>query len=179
MMDCPHAAHARDPSDRAVRRPFLVCLACGMLGVPCDRCTRFYPTPPLGYVPDIWCRACDCCPACCTDVDGGLTPADVIDAIERSVHAVADSWIVRSIRAAPTRVEATKIAHRECSKGGVSRLGFSLSGFRDRINKGRGLTVEVGHRKGVVTWTQIADYVRAPAPLARSAVPAQQLPLFG
>ena len=53
------------------------------------------------------------------------------------------------------------------------------SGFRDRFNKGRGLTVVFGHRKGVVTWAQIADYVRPPAPLARSSVPAQQLALFG
>ncbi len=178
-MDCSHDTHARDPSDRAVIRPFLVCLACGIVGVTCDRCTRFYPTPSLGYVPDAWCRACDCCPTCCTEVDRGLTPEDVITAIERSVRAVADSWIACSIRAAPTRDEAMKVARRECSKGGMSSLGFSISGFRDCFNKGRGLTVVFGHRKGVVSWAAIADYVRAPAPLARSSVPAQQLALFG
>lgn len=178
-MDCSHDTHARDPSDRAVLRPFLVCLTCGIVGVTCERCSRFSPTPPLGYVPDAWCRACDCCPACCTDIDRGLTPDDVITAIERSVHAVADSWIVRAIRDALTRDEAMKVARRECSKGGMSSLGFSISGFRDRINKGRGLTVVFGHRMGVVTWSQIVDHVRAPAPLGRPPISAQQLTLFG
>lgn len=178
-MDCPHETHARDPSDRALVRPFLVCLACGILGVTCARCTRFHPTPPLGYMPDVWCRACDCCVACCTDIDRGLAPQDVVDAIEWSVHLVADSWIAHSIRAACTRDEAMSIARRECSKGGVSSLGFSISGFRDRFNKGRGLTVSFGHRKGVVSWAAIADYVRAPQPLAAATVPAQQLSLFG
>lgn len=178
-MDCPHATHARDPADRAVLDPSLVCLACGILGITCDRCLRFHAISPLGYLPDPWCDACDCCPTCCTEVDRGLTPEDVITAIERSVRAVADSWIVKGIRAAPTRDEAMKVARRECSKGGMSSLDFSISGFRDRFNKGRGLTVEFGHRKGIVTWAAIADYVRAPAPLAQSAVPAQQLALFG
>jgi hypothetical protein len=178
-MDCPHETHARDPADRAEFHPFLVCLACGIVGITCDRCLRFYPTPSLGYVPNAWCRACDCCPACCVDVDRGLAPDDVVTAIERSVHLDAESWIVRSIRAALTRDDAMKIARRECSKGGMSSLGFSLSGSRDRFNKGRGLTVAFGHRKGVVSWAQIVDYVRSPAPLARSFVPPQQLALFG
>jgi len=178
-MDCPHETHARDPSDRAVLHPFLVCLACGILGVTCDRCAEFHPTPALGYIPEAWCRACDCCLVCCTDVDRGLTPEDVVTAIERSVYAVAESWIVKAIRAAPTRDEAMKVARRECSKGGMSSLGFSISGFRDRVNKGRGLTVEFGHRTGVVTWAKIVDYVRAPAPPAGSTFPAQQLALFG
>ena len=59
------------------------------------------------------------------------------------------------------------------------RLGHELPPTSYRVNKGRGLTVEFGHRTGVVTWAAIADYVRAPAPLARAAVPAQQLSLFG
>jgi hypothetical protein len=59
--------------------------------------------------------------------------------------------------------------------------GFYISGFDDHINKGLGLAVEFGHRTGVVTWAQIADYVHmhAPVPLARLSVPAQQLALFG
>lgn len=178
-MDCVHSTHVRDPSDRAIVKPFLVCLTCGILGTTCDRCKRFCATPALGYVPEDWCRACDCCPACCHDDDRGLMPADVIRAIERATHLVAESWIIRSIRAAPTRDEAIQVARRECSKGGMSSLGEHISGFRDRINKGRGLTVEFGHRKGVVTWAAIADYVRAPAPLAAAAIPAQQLALFG
>jgi len=178
-MDCVHPTHVRDPSDRAIAHPFLVCLNCGILGVACDRCSRFSATPPLGYVPEDWCRACDCCPACCTDVDRGLTPDDIVQAIERAVHLVAERWIVQCIRDAPTREDAITVARRECSRGGTSSLGFSISGFRDRFNKGRGLTVEFGHRKGVVTWAAIADYVRAPTPLARAAVPGQQLSLFG
>jgi hypothetical protein len=178
-MDCPHELHTRDPADPAVRRPFLVCLTCGILGVTCDRCARFSPTPPIGYIPERWCRACDCCPACCVEVDRGLTPDDIVQAIERAVHLVAESWIVQRIRASPTREDAITVARRECSRGGSSSLGFSISGFRDRFNNGRGLTVEFGHRKGVVTWSAIADYVRAPAPLARGAVPGQQLSLFG
>jgi|GEM_PF-3395452 len=178
-MDCPHETHVRDPTDRAVLHPFLVCLGCGIFGVTCDRCARFSPTPPLGYIPERWCRACDCCPTCCTEVDRGLTPGDIARAIERAVYLVAESWIVQRIRAAPTRDEAITVARRECSKGGMSSLGFSISGFRDRVNKGRGLTVVFGHRTGVVTWATIADYVRAPAPLAHAAVPGQQLSLFG
>src|SRR4051794_9718208 len=81
-------------------------------------------------------------------------------AIERAVHLVAESWIIQRIRAAPTRAEAIAVARRECSLGGTSSLGFQISGFRDRFNKGRGLAVEFGHRKGVVTWAAIADYVR-------------------
>jgi hypothetical protein len=178
-MDCVHPTHVRDPTDRAIQKPFLVCLTCGILGTTCDRCERFYDLPALGYIPEAWCRACDCCPACCHDEDRGLTPADVIHAIERATHLVTESWIVRAIRAAPTRDEAIRIAGRECSKGGTSSLGEYISGFRDRFNKGRGLSVEFGHRKGVVTWASIADYVRAPPPLAASAIPAQQLSLFG
>ena len=178
-MDCFHETHTRDPADPAIAHPFLVCLTCGILGVTCDRCGRFSATPPLGYVPDNWCRACDCCPACCTDVDRGLTPEDVVRAIEQQVHLVAESWIARRIREAATREEAVKIARHECSLGGSSSLGYSVSGFGDRMNNGRGLTVEFGHRKGVVTWAQIADYVRAPSALARAAVPGQQLSLFG
>lgn len=56
-MDCVHPTHVRDPSDRAIVKPFLVCLTCGILGTTCDRCTRFYATPALGYVPEDWCRA--------------------------------------------------------------------------------------------------------------------------
>ena len=52
-------------------------------------------------------------------------------------------------------------------------------GFRDRYNRGRGLTAQFGHRKGVVAWAQIADYVRAPQDAAHAAIPAQQLALFG
>lgn len=178
-MDCVHSTHVRDPSDRAIARPFLVCLSCGILGVAYDRCSRFSVTPPLGYVPDDWCRACDCCRACCTDIDRGLTPDDVIQAIEQAVHLVAESWIVGCIRAASSRDEAITVAQHECSRSGTSRLGFHISGFRDRFNEGRGLTVEFGHRTGVVTWAAIADYVRASAPFARAAVPGQQLSLFG
>lgn len=178
-MDCVHPTHVRDPSDRAIAHPFLVCLTCGILGTTCDRCARFCATTALGYIPEDWCRACDCCPACCHDEDRGLNPDDVIRAIERATHLIAESWIVRCIRAAPSREEAIKAARRECSKGGTSSLGEHISGFRDRLNKGRGLTVEFGHRKGVVTWAAIADYVRAPAPLAASVIPAQQLSLFG
>ncbi len=178
-MDCVHPTHVRDPSDRAIAHSFLVCLTCGVIGTTCDRCARFYATPALGYIPEDWCRACDCCPACCTEEDRGLTPEDVVRAIERAVHLVANSWIVRCIQAAPTREEAIKVARRECSKGGSSSLGEQISGFRDRFNKGRGLTVEFGHRKGVVTWAAIADYVRAPEPLAAAVIPAQQLSLFG
>lgn len=178
-MDCVHPTHVRDPSDRAIAKPFLVCLICGVLGTTCDRCERFYPTPALGYIPKDWCRACDCCSACCREVDRGLTPEDVVRAIERATHLVAESWIVRCIREAPSREEAINVARRECSKGGSSSLGEQISGFRDRVNKGRGLTVEFGHRKGVVTWAAVADYVRAPAPLAAAVIPAQQLSLFG
>ena len=177
-MDCFHETHTRDPADRAIAHPFLVCLTCGILGVACDRCSRFYATPPLGYVPDDWCDACDCCPACCTDVDRSLTPDDIVFAIERAVSLVAESWIAQRIRAASTRDEAITVARRECSRGGSSSLGCSISGFRDGFNKGRGLTVRFGHRTGVVTWAAIADYVRAPAALARAAVPGQQLSLF-
>ena len=178
-MDCFHETHTRDPADRALVRPFLVCLSCGILGVTCDRCERFSPSPPLGYLPDDWCHACDCCPACCTEVDRGLTPDDVIAAIERAVRLVADEQIPTRIRAAPTRDEAIKVARRECSRGGSCGLGSSISGFRDAFNKGRGLTAVFGHRKGVVTWAEIADYVRAPISLARAAVGGQQLSLFG
>lgn len=177
-MDCFHETHTRDPADRAIAHPFLVCLSCGVLGVACDRCSRLYVPPPLGYAPDNWCRACDCCQACCIDVDRGLTPDDVVQAIATAIDLVANDYIPRSIRAAPTREEAIKVARHECSRGGSSSLGFSISGFRDRVNKGRGLTVEFGHRKGVVTWAAIADYVRTPAPPARAAVPGQQLSLF-
>jgi len=178
-VDCFHVTHTRDPADRAITHPFLVCLTCGILGVACDRCARFSATPPLGYIPDAWCRACDCCSSCCTDIDRALTPEDIVRAIERQVHLVAESWIVRAIRAAPTRDDAIAVARRECSRGGSSCLGEQISGFRDGFNKGRGLTVEFGHRKGVVTWAQVADYGRAPSALARAAVPGQQLSLFG
>lgn len=178
-MDCFHETHTRDPADRAIAHPFLVCRTCGIFGVACDRCARFYATPPIGYVQEVWCRACDCCPACCTAVDRGLTADDVVLAIERQVHLVAESWIVEVIRAAPTREDAIKVARRECSRGGSSSMGCSISGFRDRFNKGRGLTVQFGPRKGVVTWAAIVDYVRAPAPLAAATLPGQQLSLFG
>jgi hypothetical protein len=178
-MDCFHETHTRDPADRAIVRPCLVCLTCGILGDTCDRCARFYPSPPFGYFPDDWCRACDCCPTCCIDVDRGLTPDDVIDAIETAIHLVANDAIPRRIRAAVTRQEAIAVARSECSKGGVHGGRVNVSGFRDHFNKGRGLTAEAGHRKGVVTWAAIADYVRAPAPLARAVVPGQQLSLFG
>jgi len=171
---CPHTTHTRDPSDRALVKPFLVCLACGILGTTCDRCTQFFPTPPLGYLPDDWCRACDCCPTCCTEVDRGLASEDVVRAIEAATHLVAEGWIAARIRAAATREEAIAVARRECSRGGMSSLGEQISGFRDRTNKGRGLTVIYGHRKGVVPWAAIADYVRAP----RSSLPAVQLSLF-
>jgi len=177
-LTCPHTTHTRDPSDRGLVKPFLVCLACGILGVTCDRCARFYRTPPLGYLPDDWCRACDCCPTCCTEVDRGLTPEDIVRAIEAATHLVVDGWIAARIRAAATREDAIVVARRECSRGGMSSLGEQISGFRDRVNKGRGLTVIYGHRKGVVTWAQIADYVRAPRELAQAAIPAQQLALF-
>jgi len=98
-MDCVQPTHVRDPSDRAIAHPFLVCLTCGIVGVACDRCSRFSATPPLGYLPDDWCRACDCCSTCCTDVDRGLTPDDIVQAIKRAVHLVAESWIVQCIRA--------------------------------------------------------------------------------
>jgi hypothetical protein len=178
-MDCVHPTHVRDPSDRAIVKPFLVCLTCGIVGTTCDRCERFYDLPPLGYTPEAWCRPCDCCPACCCEEDRGLTPEDVIEAIERAVHLVANEYIPRSIRAASTRDDAIAVARRECSRGGMGRTGMQISGFRDRVNNGRGLTVQFGHRKGVVTWAAIADHVRAPASLARAAVPGQQLSLFG
>lgn len=175
-MECLHPTHTRDPSDRAIVKPFLVCLTCGILGISCDRCGRFCPAPPLGYVPDDWCRACDCCPQCCTEQDRGLTPDDVISAIEAATHLVAEGWIACRIREASTRDEAIAIARRECSRGGMSSLGQQISGFRDRFNKGRGLTAVFGHRKGVVPWAVIADYVRSPVPHA--TVPRQQLTLF-
>lgn len=176
-MDCFHETHTRDPADRA--HTFRVCLTCGILGVVCDRCSRFSATPPLGYVPDAWCHACNCCQACCTEVDRSLTLDDVVRAIERQVHLIADSWIAEVIRAAATRAAAISTARRECSRGGSSSLGEQISGFRDRVNKGRGLTVQFGHPTGVVTWAAIVEYVRAPAPLAAANVPGQQLSLFG
>jgi hypothetical protein len=54
-----------------------------------------------------------------------------------------------------------------------------VSGFRDRFNKGRGLTAEFGHRKGLITWATIADYVRAKPSCASAAIGTQQLSLFG
>ena len=48
-------------------------------------------------------------------------------------------------------------------------------GFRDRYNRGRGLTAQFGHRKGVVTWAQIADYVRALQDTAHAAIPASSI----
>jgi hypothetical protein len=178
-LNCTHPMHTRDPSDRAIVNPFLVCLACGIFGVTCDRCARFYPTPPLGYLPEDWCRACACCPSCCTGEDRGLTPEDIVRAIEAATHLVVDGWIAARIRAAATREEAIAVARRECSRGGMSSLGEQVSGFRDRVNKGCGLTVVYGHRRGVVPWAVIADYVRAPEELAAAAIPAQQLALFG
>jgi hypothetical protein len=175
---CTHDHHVRDPSDDSLRKPSLVCLACGVIGTTCDVCDRFYAVGPLSYIPEEWCRNCDCCPSCCATPDSGLTPADVARAIDLSVRRITDDYIRERIRSAPTRDDAITAARKELSLGGMCSLGFSLSGFRDRVNKGRGLTVQFGHRSGVVTWAQVADYVLA-GDAAVSTIAAQQLSLFG
>jgi hypothetical protein len=177
-VECSHDHHVRDPSDNSLRKPSLVCLACGIIGTTCDVCDRFYAVGPFSYIPEEWCRNCDCCPSCCTTPDSSLTPADIARAIDLSVRRVTDDHIRETIRAAPTRDEAITAARKLLSLGGMSSLGFSLSGFRDRVNKGRGLTVQFGHRSGVVTWAQVADYVLA-GDAAMPTVAAQQLSLFG
>jgi hypothetical protein len=59
-------------------------------------------------------------------VDRGLTPEDVVTAVEQFVPFDAESSIVRSIRAAPTRDEAIEVARHECSTG-VMRALASIS----------------------------------------------------
>ena len=175
---CSHEVYARDPTDHAIAFHDHVCLACGIIGRICERCTRLIEHGAIWDMPDAWCYWCFCCEPCCGQVDQPLTPADIARAIEASVGAVAEQYIRRCIVAAPSRAEAIAVARRECSRGGRSGNGESISGFRDRYNRGRGLTAQFDHRKGVVTWAQIADYVRAPREAAQASIPAQQLALF-
>lgn len=178
-MDCTHAVCARDPTDRAIAHHDHVCLSCGIIGRICDRCQRLIPHVPIFESAEDWCSWCWCCELCCDQTDLPLTPSDIIAAIDFSVGRVAENYTRRCILAAPTRAEAIAVVRHECSKGGRSSNAESIMGFRDSYNRGRGVTAQFGHRKGVVTWAQIADYVRAPQPLARMTVPAQQLSLFG
>ncbi|MEA2162158.1 MAG: hypothetical protein QOK37_285 [Thermoanaerobaculia bacterium] len=176
-MTCLHEVHIRAPADAALFDE-RVCLACGIVGRLCERCEHLHPLAPISCFPAKWCHACDCCGTCCTETEQTLTPADIVAAIERTIHSVTEDAIPRAIRAAATREEAIQVARRQCSLGGSSCAAFSVSGFRDRFNKGRGLTAEFGHRKGLVTWAAIADYVRAPQPCASATIDAQQLSLF-
>jgi len=175
---CLHTNHIRAP-DVTASYDENVCLDCGIVGMMCDRCAQLHPLAPISCYPERWCHACDCCGICCTDTDKPLTPVDIVTAIERTIHSVTNDFISRSIRAAPCRAEAIKVTRRHCSLGGSSSAGFSVSGFRDRFNKGRGLTAEFGHRKGLITWATIADYVGAPQECANATVGGQQLSLFG
>lgn len=177
-MSCTHAAYARDPTDGAIAHHDHVCLACGIIGARCERGHHLIPHGTFG-LPEDWCSWCWCCTACCGQTDQPLTPADVGAAIRFTVGYVANNYIPRCILAAATRDEAVAVARRECSTGGHSSTTERISGFRDRYNRGRGITAQFGHRKGVVSWSQIADYVRAPQELAQAADPAQQLALFG
>jgi hypothetical protein len=176
-MMCLHEIHIRAPADAALFDE-RVCLACGIVGRRCKRCEHLQPLAPISCFPAKWCHACDCCGTCCTEIEQPLTPADIVAAIERTIHSVTQDAIARAIRAAATREEAIHVARRHCSLGGSSGAAFSVSGFRDRYNKSRGLTVETGHRKGLVTWAAIADYVRAPQPCGSATIDAQQLSLF-
>lgn len=176
---CSHDVYARDPTDRAIAFHDHVCLACGIIGRVCPRCTMLIPHRPTWDAPDSWCSWCRCCDPCCGQTDQALTPVDIKRAIECSVGLVANEYIRRCILAAATRDDAIAVARRECSRGGRSSNAAHVDGFRDGYNRGRGLTAQFGHRKGVVTWAQIADYVRAPEDLAHAAIPAQQLGLFG
>lgn len=178
-MNCTHAVRARDPTDRAIANHDHVCLTCGIIGRLCDRCTTLTPHGPTRDMPESWCYWCWCCDPCCRQTDQPLTPADIRRAIESSVRSLADQYIRRCIIAAATRDEAIGVARRECSRGGHSGSAESVMGFRDSYNRGRGLTAQFGHRKGVVTWAQIVDYVRAEQDTAHAAIPAQQLALFG
>lgn len=175
---CSHDVYARDPADRAIAHHDHVCLGCGIVGRICERCAHLIPHGPMWDMPESWCYWCWCCDPCCGQVDQPLTPTDIARAITSSVGAVAEEYIRRCILAAGSRDEAITVARRECSRGGRSGNSESVSGFRDRYNRGRGLTAQFGHRKGVVTWAQIADYVRAPPEVAQSAISAQQLALF-
>jgi hypothetical protein len=178
-MTCAHVVCARDPTDHAVAHHDHVCLTCGIIGRVCDRCTKLIPHGPMWDMPESWCYWCWCCVPCCGQTDQPLTPADIMRAIESSIRSIADEYIRRCIIAAATRDEAIAVARRECSRGGHSSNSESVMGFRDSYNRGRGLTAQFSHRKGVVTWAQIADYVRAPQDAAHAAIPAQQLALFG
>jgi hypothetical protein len=177
-MTCLHTNHIRAP-DVPASYDENVCLDRGIVCMQCDRCEQLHPLAPISCYPERWCHACECCGICCTDTDQPLTPADIVTAIERTIHSVTNDFISRSIRAAPNREEAIKVTRRHCSLGGSSSAGFSVSGFRDRFNKGCGLTAEFGHRKGLITWATIADYVRAPQERASATVGGQQLSLFG
>lgn len=177
-MNCSHAVCARDPTDRAIAHHDHVCLTCGIIGCLCDRCQHLIPYVRIFGLPEDWCYWCWCCDPCCGQQDQPLMPSDIIAAIDYGVGCVTENYIRRCILAAPDRDEAIAVARRECSKGGRSSNTERISGFRDTYNRGRGITAQFGHRKGVVTWAQIADYVRAPRELAHAAIPAQQLALF-
>jgi hypothetical protein len=174
---CSHSVYTRDPTDCVIAHHDHVCLNCGIIGRICDRCAGLIPLANWD-MPASWCYSCWCCDPCCGQTDQPLTPSDIARAIDRSVGAVAEQYIRRCILAAGSRDEAITVARRECSRGGYGGGSESVSGFRDSYNRGRGLTAQYGHRKGVVTWAQIADYVRAPADAALAGIPAQQLALF-
>ena len=175
---CSHDVYVRDPTDTSIANHHHICLGCGIIGRVCGRCTKLIPHGPRLDMPESWCYWCWCCDPCCGQTDQPLTPADIKRALEWSVRS-AEQYIPRHIAAAATRDEAIAVARYECSRGGRSGHAESVMGFRDSYNRGRGLTAQFGHRKGVVTWAQIADYVRAPAAMADAAIPAQQLGLFG
>lgn len=173
-MQCAHADTIPDPEWTARSLALAaesepVCLDCGMCLLACPDCRAVYSHGPLMFGADNFCHVCSGCRACCREFTSTtrppLLPADRARAVRRCVEHVAEHYIERAIRAAADDHDAAAVARREISKGGCSARGERIDGFRNSYNKGRGADVEIGHRRGIVTWGEIAGYVRS-LPLA-------------
>ncbi|HEY8414208.1 MAG TPA: hypothetical protein VIK99_00400 [Thermaerobacter sp.] len=91
-----------------------------------------------------------------------LTEGERVMVIERALDSFAHRYVERRVQAAPTDKEAAREARALCGTwgvlepGGLKILG-ERAGLRVRMPDGR---------EGLVTWDELAAYVRQPRQIA-------------